>query len=420
MRAQRRTGTQWLLLGLLFALLFAVESVAVYRLFTSRVPSGNDFYSRWAGGRALLVEGRDPYSLEVTAEIQVVKGIDPGLEGKGGFAYPLYVLFSFWPLVYLPYAWAQAIWMVALQWLVLAVVLVLVRLEGWRPSPLGLAGLFAGTLFLYPVARTILLGQFTLHVTVLLALSLLFLERRRDGWAGVCLAATAIKPQLVILIAPWLVIWTVLQRRWRFLGGMVAAGGLLLLGSLALFPRWPLSFLEDLGRYSAVAGGRNPLQVLLDLAWPSGPEAVRYLLAGLLLLAMLATWWQARRGEPATFRRAVHWCIVVSLLVPFQTGTTNQAMLLIPFFAWLRPALAPARVSSGRQGGRGGRWRRAAVVTAVAVLELGLWALFLATIKGDWENPALFLPLPLLSLVVLIAIEVSQWRAGRLPVSRPA
>lgn len=51
----------------------------------------------------------------MTAEIQPVIGVDPAKTGKGGFAYPLYVLFLFWPLVYVPYDWAQALWMVTLQ-----------------------------------------------------------------------------------------------------------------------------------------------------------------------------------------------------------------------------------------------------------------------------------------------------------------
>ncbi|HJX38843.1 MAG TPA: hypothetical protein VJ714_09590, partial [Anaerolineae bacterium] len=40
-----------------------------YQTFTSQVPGGNDFYPRWRGARALIVEGRDPYSADVTLQI---------------------------------------------------------------------------------------------------------------------------------------------------------------------------------------------------------------------------------------------------------------------------------------------------------------------------------------------------------------
>ncbi len=395
-------------IGLLVGVLFVVESVAVHDLFTARFPGGNDFYPRWAGARALLLEGRDPYSPEVTAEIQAAMiGLTREAKNSFSFAFPLPVVFLFWPLVYCSYDWAQAVWMVTLQWVAVATVLGLLRLERWRPSPVGLAALFLGTLLLYPVARTVILGQFTLHVTLFLVAALWALQHGHDGWAGVCLAGTFIKPQMVIFIVPWLVVWALARRRWRLIGGLLVGGGLLLLASLALFPRWPLSFLEDVQRYSQVAGGRAPLVVLMGLVWPEGPKAVRYGLAGLLVLAMLRVWLRSLRdeGEGGLQRKtltpapslpgrgglpmsAVHWAIVVSLLVPFQTGTTNQVMLLIPLFAWLRRALER-------------RWRWWVLVGAGGLL-VALWALFLGTVKGEWENPVMFLPLPLLSLFVLI------------------
>jgi hypothetical protein len=78
----------WIPIILLISTLFTLECVAVHHLFTTRFPGANDFYAPWAGARALLREGRDPYSPEVTAEIQEIKGIDPSLreKGKGGFA----------------------------------------------------------------------------------------------------------------------------------------------------------------------------------------------------------------------------------------------------------------------------------------------------------------------------------------------
>lgn len=392
---------KWLLAGLLVGILFVSESVVVHNFFTAHFPGVSDFYSRWAGARALLVEGRDPYSLDVTEEIQWVIGIDPVESGvgKGGFAYPLYTLFLFWPLVYLPYDWTQAIWMVMLQWVAVATVVGLLRMERWRPSPIGLAGLFLGTLFLYPIARTIFLGQFTLHVTLFLVAALWALRRGHDGWAGAFLAATSIKPQMVIFIAPWLVLWAVGRRRWRLLGGLLAGGGGLLAASLMLFPRWPISFLEDVQRYSKVAGGRNPLIVLMGLVWPNGPEIARYGLVGFLLLAMLWAWRRGWRDDGELFSHAIHWTIIVSLLVTFQTGTTNQALLLIPLFAWLRKALE--------------RWGRWWVLITASVLQAGLWGLFLSTISGNWENPMMFLPLPLFSLAVMVGIETNCWRARR-------
>jgi hypothetical protein len=281
----------------------------------------------------------------------------------------------------------------------MATVLGLTRLERWRPSPIEYAALFLGTLCLYPVARSIILGQFTLHVTLFLVAALLALRRGRDGWAGVWLAASSVKPQMGIVVVLWLVCWAVGSRRWRVVGGLLMGGALMSLAAMALFPRWPLSFLEDVQRYSQVAGGRNPLSVLVMLVYPTGPEVIRYGLAGLLLAGMLGAFRRGWRRDEPLLLLATHWAIVFSLLVPFQTGTTNQAMLLIPMFAWLCRALR-----------RRGRWWT--LIGGLVVL-IGPWVLFLSTIKGNWENPLLFLPLPLLGLAILVCTEVQRWRLSR-------
>jgi hypothetical protein len=58
--------------------LFLAEVAAVRQFFASEVGGVADFHSRWYGARALLLEGRDPYSPEVTAEIVAIR--DP--EGR--------------------------------------------------------------------------------------------------------------------------------------------------------------------------------------------------------------------------------------------------------------------------------------------------------------------------------------------------
>lgn len=387
---------EWLLLGLLLAVLFAVQSAVVYRYLAAPRPGANDFYSRWAGARALLLDNRDPYDLSVTREIQTVIRVNPEQVGRGGFHYPLHVLFLFWPLVYLPYTWAQAIWQTGLHWLAMATALLLLKKTEWRPSSLGLAGLLLAVTFLYPVARTILLGQFTLHVTFFLAATLWALQKKREGLAGVLLAGASIKPQIIILPALFLAIWAIHRRRWRFIVGTLTSGAALLLASLLIFPRWPLSFIEDTLRYAQVAGGRNPLAVLTAVTWPGGPPALHYFLAVPLLIAMLYAWWRGLHHEGELFERAVYWSIVIGLIVPFQTGTTNQALLLIPLLAWLRQVAA-----------HGGRW---AAIVAPLTLHISLWVLFLSTISGDYENQVLFLPLPFLSLAVLVVLEIRLWR----------
>jgi hypothetical protein len=71
-------------------------------------PSGNfsDLYPAWLGARELLVDYRDPYSPEVTADIQkgvwgrMVDARNPGdPKDESRFAYPLYAVFVLAPAV---------------------------------------------------------------------------------------------------------------------------------------------------------------------------------------------------------------------------------------------------------------------------------------------------------------------------------
>ena len=50
---------EWVILGLLFLILFALESWAAYRYLTSIVPGANDFYSRPSSSSAFAPAQRE-------------------------------------------------------------------------------------------------------------------------------------------------------------------------------------------------------------------------------------------------------------------------------------------------------------------------------------------------------------------------
>lgn len=392
------TKKHWLTLFPLIGLLMILEIVAIHETYVTVALGGNDFYPRWAGGRALLVEGRNPYSEEVTRDI--ISVMDPEDRGLNSFsfAYPLHAIFVFLPLAYLSYDWAIASWMVIVQWAAIATLAVLLQYHHWRPSPLILVALILATLFFYPVARSILLGQFTLHITLVVVLTMLALKQRRDWLAGLIFSLASAKPQMIVLVGVWLVLWSLRKKRFQFLGGLAVGGGVLLAASLALLPRWPIDFLSGLGQYSDLASGKEPLEVLVGLFLPSGFLWLKGLLLACLAIVTIYVWWRGLRGQ-ISFDAILYWSIIVNLLAFFQTGTTNQVLLVIPFIAWLAEARAK-------------RWARI-VAILTGVLLVANWVLFFQTIRGDYEHPILFLPLPLLALAVIL------FRLSRPSLARP-
>ncbi len=93
----------------------------------SKRPIGNnsDLYPRWLGARELLLNGRDPYSAEVTRDIQIGfygRPINPRSPTdpveQEAFVYPIYVVFLMAPTVTLPFDAARVIF----RWLLIAAI----------------------------------------------------------------------------------------------------------------------------------------------------------------------------------------------------------------------------------------------------------------------------------------------------------
>ena len=179
-----------LILLLLVGLLLAGDIVATHALFTSRYPGANDFASRWGGARAFWRDGVSPYSDEATRQIQLLiygRPIRPEEEQEfdpGPFAYPFYTVFLVGPLVWMPYAWAEAIWLVILEVCLFVGLLLALHVYGWRPPRWLLVCTAVWAFLFYPDVRALVLGQFAVFVFAMVALTLWALKERRDILAG--------------------------------------------------------------------------------------------------------------------------------------------------------------------------------------------------------------------------------------------
>jgi len=378
--------------AILVVVVYLLLAYGTYSLFTSQVPSGNDFYPRWRGTRALIREGRDPYSDETTLEIQQGMYGRPAREDEDqvAFAYPLYVALLVLPFSFFPYPQAQALWMSFLVLLTLAAVMIILRTLDWRPSPTGLVAISVWFLLFYPTARSILLGQFSIVVLALLALVLWATQRGHPILAGCCLALTTIKPQMVFLLVPFLLLTALRWKNYKAVIAFFALMGILLLLSSFVLPTWLPSFITGLGRYQAYTSiyreGRSPLGVVISYALPSRLSSWATLLASLALMGYLLHVWIKALSCRADTSQALFVTIAVTLLILAETGTSNQVLLLVPIGFWLS-------------------WwmRRRWITTSVSLLLLLCpWILFLLTVQGNLEHPIMAVPLPLAVLALLL------------------
>jgi len=408
-RSHRWSTGQWLILAGLLLLLIAAQSYALYTVFTSKYPGGNDFFVYWLGGREYLLQGTNPFDPAMAEKIQQAvfgRPVQPGDKDQAYFAYPFYSLYFTWPLSLLPYPWARAIWMTLLQFMLLAITGLSIRLARWRPPAWLLGVSLLWGILLYNGARTIILGQFSVLVGLALLLALWAIEHRRDGWAGALLAVTTIKPQMVILLLIFLLIWALFQRRWWLIGGSFICMLFLMVSSILLVPTWPLDFVLNAIAYAKFIQFGTPLENLLHYLLPANLAApLTIILSVIFFLALLPGWWLAWRTRPEKKADGVYlWAILTTLivgnLITFRSATTNQIILYLPLFFYFR-RLPP-------------RWALIGPVLIELSLLILMWTIFVSTLEGNWEHTMMHGLLPALMLLLYALDWRALWRTAQI------
>jgi len=320
-------------------------------------PRGNlsDLYPRWLGARELLLRRRNPYSPEITREIQqgyYGRPLDPSRaedpKDQQGFAYPAYVVFLLAPTVGTPFEEVQTgfrwflialavaevfLWLLVLRWDVSCTtkVILAVLILGWLPMVQGfklqqLSLLVAGFLALSaaivvcPISRAPFARQVALFAS------------------GAILALATIKPQLAWPLVLFLLLWALSQWRTRrtFLFGFGFTMLLLFVGAEFVLPGWLRMFLAAIGQYHQYTQNQSVLVYLF------GPILGRMLEVAAVLLCALHVW--RIRTEPAdtpAFGGAVALVLALTVLIVPMFAPYNQVLLIPAIFVLVRSATHP-------------------------------------------------------------------------------
>jgi Glycosyltransferase family 87 len=325
-------------------------------------PRGNlsDLYPRWLGARELLLHHRNPYSAQVTVEIQ--KGYygrtlnpqpsdDP--KDQQGFAYPVYVVFLLGPTIQLPFEAVR----VGFRWLLIGLagvsVCLWLRTLRWKPPGIEILILIVLALGWLPMVQGIKLQQLSLLVAGLLAACGACVA---GGWlflGGGLLALGTIKPQLAWPLVAWLLLWSVsdwrARRRLVFAFALVMV--LLLAGAELLLPGWLRMFVSAIGQYHQYTGNQSVL------VWMFG-RIVGWALEALTILASAAYLWRVRRSPASSVEFGVATALVLAMTVVVvpMFAPYNQVLLLPAILALTRSATAskPILPAIRLAGGVGG------------------------------------------------------------------
>jgi hypothetical protein len=376
-------------------------------------PRGNlsDLYPRWLGTRELLLNHRNPYSPEVTREIQAGyygRPLDPGRAAdprdQQGFAYPIYVVFLLAPTVRLPFALVQE----GFRWLLVVLTVASVPLwlaaVRWHPKPMVNFMLVVLTIGSFPAVQGIKLQQLSLLVGALVAACMAFVAGDHLVAAGVLLAVATIKPQLAAPLAGWLVLWALGDwgKRKGLIWGFALALMALLGAAQYVLPGWIPDFYSAVLAYRKyTAGAGSLLDALITPGWGR-------VLSFVIVAAAAGVCWRLRRQGADSFAFALISSMVLAatvVIVP-MVAPYNQVLLLPGIFLLVRER---ARIWNKNRLARFSCFAAALLVLWpwLATFSLALASIVLPTqsLERAWTLPlytSLGIPLGILGLLCFL------------------
>ena len=182
------------------------------------------------------------------------------------------------------------------------------------------------TLGSFQVLQGIKLQQLSLLVGGLIAGCALLLAEGYLALAGILLASATIKPQLVLPLAAWLLLWTFSdwRRRQNLMWGFVSTMGVLFAGAEYVLPGWIGRFRGAITAYRQYNdGARSVLDVLITPEWGR-------VLAGLIVLALAVTGWKFRRAstDSPVFNVVLGLVLATTVVILPKAAPYNQILLL--------------------------------------------------------------------------------------------
>ena len=244
-RYQKTKISQYLILGLILISLAAAGFASMFVM--QRVPFEDHFVLNWAAGRAWLLEGINPYD-----ETAILQRAEEAVEGSRFLATlpdetvqlnPLLNLVFYLPFSLIPFQISRMLWVMALTIGVLLISYLSLLIANWKISTTAkIIILLAGLLWI-PGIATIITGQLSPIVILLVLVSLYLFLQEQDNAAGFILALTSGSFYITGLVIILFITYAIIKRRWSLITAYGAGLAFLIIVSLLLLPTWPRDWL---------------------------------------------------------------------------------------------------------------------------------------------------------------------------------
>jgi hypothetical protein len=297
-------------------------------------PIGNnsDLYPVWLTAREVLLQGRTPYSAQLTEDIQ--KGFYGRQLGSGNraepkdlqaFVYPLYVVFLVAPTVTLPFsAVAEGFRWVLLICLAATVPLWMYSI-GFRAGKLFTASTMVLAVSNFPAVLEARQQNISALILLLLAGAIAATVRPWLSLSGFLLAVSTVKPQLSVLLVLWMLLWA--GSDWKERGELVWSFLVTFLSLIAaatvLSPHWMSGFWAATRAYRSYAMAPSVVRATL-------PPILAFSVMAMLILFVGFVCWKWRNVSAGSMRFAWVLALVVCVTVNFASPAAHYQPLLLP------------------------------------------------------------------------------------------
>jgi hypothetical protein len=298
---------------------------------------GGDFYAIWLTSRELRDNRRNPYDEFTTSALQRhLYGRTLGQRGPNelpvhyrAFSYPLFADLIVWPLAEMSFEHARL-----LLWILFLPLSALTAVLWMRTFGLVLPlAVTVGAVLLYGTSygslEALYAIQPTIIVAALLAATISALANGRYWSAGTWLALASIKPQLVVMLTPWLLLWGL--SKWKSRRGLVLSfasiATIMMLASELLVPGWVNLWVRNLLEYRTYTF--PPL-------FPFVMGRMGEVLAIVLVVATVYWAWRQRGVDPGDdFMLLVSLLLAVTVAVFPTAGAMYEDLVLWPGLVWI-------------------------------------------------------------------------------------
>ncbi len=363
--------------------------------YTAKNPGGNDFLVHWVGTQSFVKEGISPYSDVVALRIQNLVYGRPAQAGEHELrvAYPFYSVFLFLPFSLIEdFTVARALWMTLLELLIIISAIILIKMVNWKPKFLISFLMIVFSLFWYHGLRSIINGNAVVVILFLVVLSIYAINHKQDELAGISLAFLTIKPQVILFFIIFIVLWSVVNRRYRVIFWFLGSFTALIILSLFILPTWPMEFIREVLRYPGYNPPGTPATALAAILPGIGRQlgVILTVFSGVILLI---EWFFGRNSKEIKFIWISSLTLVLGQWMNIQTDPGN---FLIMF-----PAIIVIFKIIEDRWKNSGQW---IMLIYLAILFFIPWIIFIRTINFGYQplqNPIMFFPVPLFLIVGL-------------------